>query len=175
MTFCPHIFGGKLIKHALDLYMRQLSVYGRTNVSLIWIGSGHAFNWFFLCSRNQLYRSSSRLLLIVTGVFSCLRLSAIPIETRSYQITNTFPSGVWCFGMTKSDALKDDKSTGKSEEASKNDNGNQNCRVFENALFFSSSKIILQSVTVGFTIMESTETVAPIPKVIQMVFSLEWV
>ena len=36
----------------------------------------------------------------------------------------------------KSDELKDDESTGKPGEASKDGNGNQRCIGFENALFF---------------------------------------
>ena len=144
-------------------------------MSVVWIGSGYSFNWVFLRSRNPSYRSSSHLLLIATGVLSCLVPSVIPIATRSCWITNAFPAGVYCFGLKISDSLKDDEYTGKSGEASQNDNGNQSCIVFENALFSSRYKIIFQAVRVGTTMMALTETVSPRRKVIQTGYTLEWV
>ena len=67
----------------------------------------------------------------------------------------------------RSDALKENEFIGKPGEASKNDNENQICIVFEDALFSSISKILFRDVRVGSPIMALTETVAPMSKVIQ--------
>ena len=84
-----------------------------------------------------------------------------------------FLEGVCCFGMRKSDKLKSGKYIVKSGEAYRNDNGNQSCIIFEDYLFLSRSKIILQSVRVGIPMMVLIETIAPIPKVTQTGSPLE--
>ena len=82
-------------------------------------------------------------------------------------------AGVCCFGLTKSDALKDDEYIVQPGEASKNDNGKQSCIVFENTLFLSISKIIFQSVRVVSPMMALTENIAPRPMVIRTGSTLE--
>ena len=141
---------------------------------MIRIGAGHALDWVRLRSRNPLCRYSSHVLLVVTGGFSCLGSSVISIATCSCQIINALLAGVLWFCLTKSYALKDDESIGYSGEAYKNDNGNQSCIVFENALFLSRSKIIFHAVTVGINMMELTETISPRPNVKRTGSPLEW-
>ena len=73
----------------------------------------------------------------------------------------------------KSYALKDYEFIGKPGEASKNENGNQSCIVFENVLFSSRSKIIFQVLRAGSPIIALIETVSPRPEVIQTGSPLE--